>query len=843
VRLIEGLARWIVRKGSTPAPRSVRTYAIHDPLRDPHWLRPSQRVGLETLDPYQASVWCYRAIRILADNAAGVPIRLFTGPEDEPTEVTTGPWADLFRRPNPELSSRDLTRWTVTLKNLDGACFWILRGRGDRLTPGEIPSEIWPAQASLFRPLQSPTSGLVEGWEFHSARGTTEVLEPHEVVCHRYMNPQNPLGWQSPLEAAAIALSGDAAAGRWNNALLRNNGAISGLISPKDPDVEWTDDQVDRQRERWRKQHEGAENAGKVAFMSGGAHFQALAMSPKDMEWLAMREWSRQEIATVYGLTLFMLGIVSDVHRETSREARRLFWGETERPLLDEIESVIDGQLLWGRGAGREMSLIGAPSRAETAVRAVYDTSEIPELQMEESERRANAVVDRQLGFPLNEVNRRWHLGYEDQPSGDEGLVSAGLVPVSVAHAEMDLEPVSVPYGETETGAAKPEPEEPQGTQAVEVTQEAVLNGAQIQAALSIVQAVADELIPRDSGIGQLIVLFNLTPEQAEEIMGSTGTPSFTSKKPAPPPAFGVKPPALEDDDDEPEGDEDDEEEPDRSALGPWRNMPGVTLEAVEGYVVERASGGLMLWTRRRRSEDREKRWQHRVRAVYAPGERKILRITRSFLNARLREVLGALGRFSRKDVDAASVLAWLKEQEGRWAKMLSGSTRAVTGEIVERAIKSLDVGFVSMESPAVLAFLEQAPARYETISGHQTARVRDTIARTVATKGSDLTAVREAVVHRYQVDHVKAATIARTETLVATQTPVYRTAVDEGVPRGEWITAGDEEVRVEPPHDIDGEVRAVGEPFTNGLLHPGDPAGSAANICNCRCDWAPVED
>lgn len=49
------------------------------------------------------------------------------------------------------------------------------------------------------------------------------------------------------------------------------------------------------------------------------------------------------------------------------------------------------------------------------------------------------------------------------------------------------------------------------------------LNGAQVVAATGIVKSVELGELPRDSGIGQLKILFNLTTEQAEEMMGSAG--------------------------------------------------------------------------------------------------------------------------------------------------------------------------------------------------------------------------------------------------------------------------------------------------------------------------------
>lgn len=53
------------------------------------------------------------------------------------------------------------------------------------------------------------------------------------------------------------------------------------------------------------------------------------------------------------------------------------------------------------------------------------------------------------------------------------------------------------------------------------------LNGAQVTAASQIVEKVANGLLPRDSGISQLVFFFQLSPEQAEAVMGAAGTPGF----------------------------------------------------------------------------------------------------------------------------------------------------------------------------------------------------------------------------------------------------------------------------------------------------------------------------
>lgn len=75
-------------------------------------------------------------------------------------------------------------------------------------------------------------------------------------------------------------------------------------------------------------------------------------------------------------------------------------------------------------------------------------------------------------------------------------------------------------------------------------TQDTALNGAQVTSALAIVQAVAEGKLPRDSAVNQIEIFFNLTPEQADKVLGSVGRGFEPKPDPTPPPKPGVpKPP------------------------------------------------------------------------------------------------------------------------------------------------------------------------------------------------------------------------------------------------------------------------------------------------------------
>ena len=50
-----------------------------------------------------------------------------------------------------------------------------------------------------------------------------------------------------------------------------------------------------------------------------------------------------------------------------------------------------------------------------------------------------------------------------------------------------------------------------------------------------------------------------------------------------------------------------------------------------------------------------------------------------------------------------------------------------------------------------------------------------------------------------------------------------------------QWDSTLDSKTR-KSHQDVDGEIRELDEAFSNGLMFPGDPAGGAAEVVNCRC-------
>ena len=88
-----------------------------------------------------------------------------------------------------------------------------------------------------------------------------------------------------------------------------------------------------------------------------------------------------------------------------------------------------------------------------------------------------------------------------------------------------------------------------------------------------------------------------------------------------------------------------------------------------------------------------------------------------------------------------------------------------------------------------------------------------------------------------------RAERVARTEVISTNNMAAQNTYTENGVKQHEWLATDD--TRTRDDHSAaDAQVQDIGTPFDVGgeqLMYPGDPAGSPAETCNCRCTLLPV--
>lgn len=109
---------------------------------------------------------------------------------------------------------------------------------------------------------------------------------------------------------------------------------------------------------------------------------------------------------------------------------------------------------------------------------------------------------------------------------------------------------------------------------------------------------------------------------------------------------------------------------------------------------------------------------------------------------------------------------------------------------------------------------------------------------------------IARSMVDNKDVPLARARVISRTETVGAANFGGMAAARQSKLKMNKrWVNARDKRVRDKHKDQsqggVGGEVVPLEQPFSNGLMHPGDPDGSAEEVIQCRClaSYRPVRD
>lgn len=129
--------------------------------------------------------------------------------------------------------------------------------------------------------------------------------------------------------------------------------------------------------------------------------------------------------------------------------------------------------------------------------------------------------------------------------------------------------------------------------------------------------------------------------------------------------------------------------------------------------------------------------------------------------------------------------------------------------------------------------------------------QIRDEVTRGMIL-GSSYHDIARSLEERANIGLNRSIRIARTEGHRIQVTANYDALIDAKEVGADVVKQWDSSLdgKVRPTHrKVDGEIKELDEPFSNGLMFPGDPNGKAAEVINCRCAllqralWALDED
>ena len=375
---------------------------------------------------YSENAIVYRCINEIANNASRVKINLFRGDQ----EVDNHPLLDLLYNPSPTQSQVEWFQGLYSYLLISGNNYMLSVG-GDNTPPTELYNlrpdriKIQTGQRAMPTAYDYVISGqTVDRYEVDQATGDSRIKHI------KMFNPLDDYYGMSPIQASSVDIDQHNLANKHNVNLLQNGARPSGAVifNPKDEtggNVQLSENQRSQLQSDINSRFSGTNNAGRPMLLEGDFDWKEMGLSPKDMDFISLKNMSAKDIALVYGVPSQLIGIPDSQTYSNFAEAKLALYNETIIPLLDKIQGDLNEWLI--------------PQFNDEAQELRYDIDSIPAMA-EQRKRVFESVTAGVKDGILTRNEAREQLGYEPIDGADSLMVPANLMPLNIANEETDEE-------------------------------------------------------------------------------------------------------------------------------------------------------------------------------------------------------------------------------------------------------------------------------------------------------------------------------------------------------------------------------------------------------------------
>jgi HK97 family phage portal protein len=176
--------------------------------------------------------------------------------------------------------------------------------------------------------------------------GRTDGLGREQLAHIKALHPRDDHYGMGCLDAAIAGATVHNGAAKWNKALLDNSARPSGALSyePSDGAV-LSAEQFQRLKDELAREFSGSGNAGRPMLLEGGLKWQALSLTPADMDFVSLKEGAARDIALAFGVPPVLVGLPGDATYANAREAGRALYRQTILPLAGKILDALGSML------------------------------------------------------------------------------------------------------------------------------------------------------------------------------------------------------------------------------------------------------------------------------------------------------------------------------------------------------------------------------------------------------------------------------------------------------------------------------------------------------------------
>lgn len=286
---------------------------------------------------YENNAIVQRCVRIVSDASGNTPIIIGSNKKDEITNLVYN-----------NHHGQSLLETIASHIMLHGNAYV-------QLVMGEdAPAALYPLRPDRVR-IIADNRGWPMRYEYRVGE-QIEYIDAHDalgrmqIIHIKSFHPSDDHYGLGCLCAAAQSIRVHNAATRWNKSILENAARPSGALvyDGGDNAVPLSDVQFDRLRSEMESSFSGSNNAGRPMLLEGGLKWQAMSLSPADMDFVELKATTARDIALAFGVPPMLLGIPGDNSYANYREANRALWRLTILPLMGKILSALEHGLSSG---------------------------------------------------------------------------------------------------------------------------------------------------------------------------------------------------------------------------------------------------------------------------------------------------------------------------------------------------------------------------------------------------------------------------------------------------------------------------------------------------------------
>ncbi len=340
-----------------------RTKSAASPLRIPAWATaygsdaPPRSYEAQVRASYLANPVAARAIRLISESAGGAPV--VANPPGHAALALLGSAG--FGASGPGLLE------TLAAQLLLHGNAYVEAATG----PDGLPAALFALRPERVT-VEADGRGWPTGYLYRAGdmltRYAAESMGDRAGLLHiRSYHPLDDHYGVGCLGAAAGAVEVHNAAAKWNRALLDNAARPSGALvyQPGDGST-LSPEQYDRLKSEMDAGFAGAANAGRPMLLEGGLSWQAMSLTPAEMDFARARDTAAREIALAFGVPPLLLGLPGDATYANYKEANVALWRLTLLPLTARILGAVSAHLHhWWPGLQLRIDQDAVPALSE----------------------------------------------------------------------------------------------------------------------------------------------------------------------------------------------------------------------------------------------------------------------------------------------------------------------------------------------------------------------------------------------------------------------------------------------------------------------------------------------